>query len=243
MMTQLLIIQILTFVGLLFILMKLLNRQLSVSLARLKRLYDENLVRQDELKRQLEDVKREREKELAQAKEEGALIVKDAKVASEKLTDEARARMQEEAARFLDQGKADLEKMRREYEAQFHGRVIDLSAQIIQCAFAGESLSALQHQLISEVVDEIGKLRAQDFTVKNNRAKVVSAKPLEDAERKKIQAILSQKVGMPVALDEETDPELVTGLVVHIDLLTIDGSLKDKLKKILQYLKKTSLNA
>jgi F-type H+-transporting ATPase subunit b len=242
MLTQLLIIQIITFVGLLFVLMKLLNRQLTVSLARLKRLYDENLERQEELKRQLEDVKLEREKELARAKEQADLILKDAKIAAEKFTDDTRLRTQEEAARVLDQGKADCEKMRREFEAQYHGRVVGLSAEIIRCAFAGASLDALHHQLINEVVEEIGKLDPKDFTIKNNQVKVISAKPLQDTERKKIVDILSGKVGMPVTLEEVADVDIVTGLVVRIGLLTIDGSLRDKLKKILQYLKKTNLN-
>jgi len=56
---------------------------------------------------------------------------------------------------------------------------------------------------------------------------------LNDNQRKKIKEILSSKLGRDIELVESIDKDIVDGLVIKLGGFVIDGSIKNKLKKIL----------
>ncbi len=234
---QLLIIQVITFVGLLLVLRALFQRQLSVALARLRRLHEENLAREEELKKELEQAKIDKEKELAKAKEEAEAIIKEAKDKSEKMSLDSQAQAKEIVQKNLEQAKIEQAKLEKELLGKYQERAVELAIRMLQVTFTEQGKEMLQHQLISELLDEMQNLEQEKFTVKTKEIKILSAYPLSKIEREKLLHILCDKVGMAVELQEVNDPGIIMGLVVQIGALTIDGSLRNKLKKIIPYLK------
>ena len=61
---------------------------------------------------------------------------------------------------------------------------------------------------------------------------------LTDQEKKAIKKILSAKLGRELSLEEKLDETLIVGLLIEIGSLIIDGSLRNRLKKAVRYLKK-----
>lgn len=61
------------------------------------------------------------------------------------------------------------------------------------------------------------------------RAEVVSAKPLSDAQRKKLAAALKASAGKDVRIDETVDESLIGGLVVKLGSKMIDTSIRARL--------------
>jgi F-type H+-transporting ATPase subunit delta len=108
---------------------------------------------------------------------------------------------------------------------------------MLRAVFTGQGEEALQHQLIVELMGEIKNLGQDSFTVKAKEVRAFTAFALVAEEKQQLTQIFSEKLSLPVELKETIDKEIIAGLIIQIGALTIDGSLKNKLKKIAPFLK------
>lgn len=65
---------------------------------------------------------------------------------------------------------------------------------------------------------------------------VRSAVALEAGERERIASALSRRFGKRIALDNEIDPDLIGGAVIHAGESVIDGSVRGRLAQLAQAL-------
>ena len=234
---QLILIQIVTFVAVIIVLKMLFSRHLNSALARLNKLHEENLVKEEELRKELEEARQDKERELQKAREEAALIIKDAKIKAEKAASEVGARAKSEAQTKLEHAGNEMEKMKNEAMLASREKAIMLSMQMLEEAFTEQGKAAFQHELMTELLDEIKNLNKDKFTVKTKEVDVSSACALNADDKAKLTKILTDKIGMRVEIKESVDKGVIAGLVIKIGALTIDGSLKNKLHKIAPHLK------
>ena len=79
-------------------------------------------------------------------------------------------------------------------------------------------------------------LKAFVMTCSKNRgeisAKLIVAKELNENEINKIKNDLSQNFGSDVKLNYNYDPDLIGGLIIQVESLMIDTSIKNKLQQI-----------
>ncbi|MGF1624578.1 MAG: F0F1 ATP synthase subunit delta [Alphaproteobacteria bacterium] len=68
-------------------------------------------------------------------------------------------------------------------------------------------------------------------------ARVVSARPLGDAQASAVTESLKKAMGAKVAVDFTVDPALIGGLVVHVGSRMIDSSVRTRLQKLQQAMK------
>jgi F-type H+-transporting ATPase subunit delta len=78
--------------------------------------------------------------------------------------------------------------------------------------------------------EEFGRLA--DAAAGRTRASVVSAAPLSDEERERLQRALSQRTGRTVELDVDVDPSLLAGVIASVGALVFDGSLRTQLTQL-----------
>ena len=234
---QLLIIQAVTFIGLIIVLRILFYRQLSSALARLRKLHEENLAREEELKKELENAKKEKEAEMIRTKAEAEAIIKESRTKAEKLNEESRVLAKQEADKIIEQGKTELRKLEAELSTKYQEEAIEFSVSMLKFTFSQKGKEALQHELLSELIKEIEGLDPERFSVKTKQAKILAPAALSPAEKEKLSQLLSQKIGQTVELQESVDPDIIAGIIIQVGALTIDGSLRNKLKKVIPYLK------
>jgi len=92
--------------------------------------------------------------------------------------------------------------------------------------------------LLSDVVEQVEQIG--DEAAGRQRARVTTAVELTQAQQKRIATALSTRLGEPVVLQVEVDPEILGGLVCRVGDLTIDSSLKHQLNVVRERLASSS---
>jgi F0F1-type ATP synthase delta subunit len=236
MLIQLLLIQIGTFIALILVLRLLFYRHLNSALRRLKASQEEAFIKEAQIKEELERAKQERLAEVEKGKLEAKRLIevakKDAEVLRYKIEEEAK----EESEKIVAYGKEQLETLRQELLSNIKTQALKLSMEMIKYTLTEKGKENLQHQLMEELIAEIEKLDREKFTVKTDKVRVSSSFNLSEMERSRLNDAFAAKLGYPVTLEEKIDSEIISGLVIQMDEFVIDGSLKNKLSKVIPYL-------
>jgi len=233
----LLIIQVITFIALVLLLRALFRNNLTTSLNRLTDLHEQNVVKEDQLKEELERARAERLAEVERGKAEAREIIENAKKEVDNLKARAAVESKAEGHDITSRAQQDAEKFKQSILAELGKQSLALSMQMIQYTLTSSGKENLQQQMIDEIIGEIKDLTKDKFTVISDKVKVASAFPLNEAERQNLKNTLSEKLDTPVVLEEKIEPDLVAGLIIEIGALIIDGSLKNSLSRAMVYLK------
>jgi F-type H+-transporting ATPase subunit delta len=74
--------------------------------------------------------------------------------------------------------------------------------------------------------------RLADEAAGRTKASVVSATPLSDQDRERLERALSARTGGEVELDIDVDPSLIGGVIAKVGALVFDGSLRTQLNQL-----------
>jgi len=238
MLIQLIIIQVITFCILIFVLRLLFYRQLRATLARLKTLHEENLAREEELKQNTELLRKQKEEELAKAKQEAERIINDARERAAKLASGMETQAKEQADKILSKAAQQAEQSERDFALRSQEEAIQISLKIFKIVFAEDDIVLLQHQLVAGFIDELEKLPDEKFTIREGPLKISCPLALSPEEKNKLTRVLSEKLKNRQADVVETiNPDIISGIIIQIGSFVIDGSLKNKLSKAIEYIK------
>ncbi|MCM8789522.1 MAG: F0F1 ATP synthase subunit delta, partial [Candidatus Omnitrophica bacterium] len=216
MLIQLLILQILTFIGLIFLLKYLFTRNLNAALTRLNALHEENLMKETQLNEELKRAQAEREAEVLRGRQEANALIEEAKVEALKLRQKQEEAAREEALKIVTAAKRETNEMHNKLFNLIQLQALEVALKIIEETFTEKNKEYVQHQFISEIIEEIAKLPKEKFTVLSERVKVVSSFPLEDKQRQELKKVLEEKLGIKVVLEEGINKSFISGLTLDI---------------------------
>ncbi|MCX5698461.1 MAG: F0F1 ATP synthase subunit delta [Candidatus Omnitrophica bacterium] len=238
MLVNLLIIQTITFIGIFFLLRFLFSRHLNAALARLNTLHEENLIKEQQLTDELKRAKEEGDAEIKRAKDEAGLIIEEAGNEGVRL----RANMEEQAkiqvTKIIADGNNEAERFKEKCMKETDAHSLDLAMKLVEQLLSEKDKESLQQEFISEIISEIAKLSKDQFSIASDRVKVNSSHPLRKDQRENLQRVLKEKTGTEMIFEEVLSKDLIGGLIVEIGGLIIDGTLKNKLQRILPYFRK-----
>lgn len=234
---QLILIQVVTFALIILFLRWLLYTHIGRALRRLQQLNQQNLEKEKVLKEELERARRQAEGEIERGKQEAASIKERAKEEAEK---EARRMLEisrREAKRIVNEAERDSQRKYKDLVLKMQDKAVYLAMDIIGYLFSQGSQENLQIQLVDELIKEAEELEEQKMEAIGNNAEIISAFPLQDTQKKRLKEILSSKLKKDITLTEKIDQDIVAGLVIKLGGFVIDGSIKNKFKKILPLMK------
>ena len=235
---QLIIIQVITFAIIIVFLRMLFSRHLSFALRRLQQLHQENLEKEVALNKELERAKEDRRLEIDKGREEAKKIKEFAQIDAEKIRQEAILKSRQESSRIIDEANIEKERLKAEAIGQIEESAISLAREIMVEIFSKQLIEAMHLKLVDELIEELRKIDKKEFKVKIERIQVVTSHPLLDKQKSTIQDILYDKTAYQAEFEEKIDEAIISGLVIDLGSLVLDGSLSNKLRKIIPYLKK-----
>ena len=234
---QLVLVQVSFIIVIFFLLKMVFSRHLNAALKRLKSLHEEALIKEAQLKEELQKAKEERIAEVEKGKVQAKRIIDEAKKEAENLGSNLEEQAKQEAQKILAHGKGELDKLKANLVSEVETQALNLSVEMIKYTFSEEGKESLHRQSIDEIIRQINDIDSSKFSVNTNKVLVFTCFPLTDKEKHNLKDVLCAKIQSDLILEEKIDKNLITGLVIEIGALVIDGSLKNKLKKVIPYLK------
>ncbi len=230
---QLVLIQIVTFAFIILFLRWLLYSHISRALNRLRHLNQQNLEKERALKEEFERARREVEREIAEGRRQAEEIRRQAREEADKERENLLAKTKKESRRLVNEALKDLQREKNNLVLQMQERAVYLACDMIKYIFSGQGRENLHIKIVDELIDDIEKIEKEKFKIDGNEAELICAYPLEDRQRRKLGEIVSFKSGKNISLSERVDDSVIAGLIIKSSGFVIDGSIRNKLKKIL----------
>lgn len=237
MLIQLLILQFITFIGIIFLLRFLFARNLKSALQRLNILHEENLAKEEELKEELRRAKEESQAQIQQGKDEAELIIEEAGKDAQRIRMNMEEQAKQQAEKIISDGRFEVEKLKVSVIKDIQAQSVELASRMIAELLTEADKIALQYEFANGIIEEISRLPKEQFNAQGNQVKVVSSFLLLDRQRDALKRVLAEKIGKEIELNEQIDPKLIGGLTVELGGMVIDGTLKNKLQRIIPHLK------
>jgi len=235
-------IQFVVFAVIVFVLKRVLMGDTLSAVNRLRQVEDELRKKEDALKRRMEEQEAELGKkraealaELETAREQSA---KEASQLKEALVAEAR----QESQRIIDAAEKDRGRMRHELEQQVEVTALEQVGEVFHSVFSDRVSDALDRQFIAELLAALEEVDETSVTVDAEEAECTTSRPLEPDQKQALQKILSAKFGAELGLREQVDPVLLSGMVLKLGSLVIDGSLSNRFKEVITATKKAKMH-
>ncbi|MFH1692581.1 MAG: F0F1 ATP synthase subunit delta [Candidatus Omnitrophota bacterium] len=237
MVIQLVFFQILTFAVIVAVLHLFFGTQLKIALKRLQVLHQESLEKEEILNKEIERAKAQAQSEIARSKEEARYIIDEAKKKAEHVIEESAGNAQEEAKKIMAESLEHAKKRESEILACVDQKAVVLATELIRYTFAQKDKLMLHTQMIDALIEEFKKIDQAKFSIKTSEVVVTTPVALNEQEKKNLKEAIEEKMGNSVVLEEVVDEALVAGLIVQLGGLVVDGSIKNKFNKVMQFLR------
>lgn len=237
---QLAVIAIVFFVVILaciyFVLRTIFSHHLTSGLKRMQDLHSQNLEREVSLNKELERAIHERQAEIAKGKEEADKLKAQARLDAEKVRTQILAEAGREKENALKEAKQECERLKKEALSTIEESGIKIAGTIIQGIFSDKARQELGRELVDELIEELRKVDKEKLKVKTKKAEITSSYPLLENQKKAIKDILQGVVGNDVQIEEKVDPAIISGLLINLGGVMLDGSLSNKMRKAISSL-------
>jgi F0F1-type ATP synthase delta subunit len=230
----LIILQVLFFAGLLYFLRYVLTRNISKATGRLQALSKDFVTKEEEAKQVLLTAQKESKgilaKETQEAQEKKRQIIKEANEQGERILKEANQKGTEIAE--MAQKNADF--IQKELDRRIDERAKEKVQDLVQNSIPKDFLMDVHQKWVHEADKGAFNLKHLKIPDKVKEAKIASAFPLSDKQKRDLEDKLKKKIGNAVSVKIEVEPALIAGFVINIGSVVIDASLKYKIQKSLQ---------
>ncbi|MCM8792598.1 MAG: F0F1 ATP synthase subunit delta [Candidatus Omnitrophica bacterium] len=237
---SLIILQLIIFSSLIFILKKMITRNVISATQHLDELNRQYLKKEQQIEERLKQIEDQTKSVISQAQEKAerlkVQIIQEAEVQRDKMIEEARTQSKE----IIEQAEKTRQALIAEIEERIDKEAIQKACDLIRDTLPEEFKEAVHNRWLEELL--FGGFEGFDtlnISEDIKEVEVISAFPLTENYRKNITKKLKDILKRDVELKEKVDPALVAGVIINIGSLILDGSLQFKIKENARRLRTT----
>jgi len=229
---SLVLFQVFIFIGLIFMLRRIMVRNIASATTHLDSLSQDYAKRDEELHKQMEEAAQKSQEILQSAHDEAERIkIEAAKEAGEE-KERVVAQGRKQASDIVEQADKSCHVLLAEINEKVAQQAVDKACELIEQTLPKEFKEKVHlywaEELIENGFSSIERLRVPK-DIKEIR--VVSAFALSQEERKSLSKKIKEVLGYDAALKEEVDQKIVAGIIVIMGSLVLDGSLKSRIQE------------
>jgi F-type H+-transporting ATPase subunit b len=231
MLIQIFVVQVVTFLAIIFVLRKFLYAESVKEMKRLKKLREEGDVKQKELQEKIDQAQSLFDQKMA-----------DAEKGARSLRARSEAEAKEHRLKVLDKAKEDAdnimkaafnakEKMREEVVVEVMRKVPLFAARLFSAVLSEEIKELTHRELVKDVIERVKHLDGSTFKIHVDHGEIVSAYALPAADRAEIETAIRLGLGYEISWVENNDAAVAAGLVIKLGSIIIDGSLENRMRQ------------
>ncbi len=198
-----------------------------------------------EVRKKEEDIKREisdHEKDFNEKKVEADRQLQaqrdEAKREAARLKEQSISEAKKESHKIIEQAHKSEKKIKDQIARQMEEKTVEYGGRVFKLVFSDLMTGELNKQFINELVDALDEIEKGTIVVDAPQADIITSHPMEDAQKKRLEAVLKDKFNDEATISETTDETLLGGLILKMGSLEIDGSLKNRYKEAVEEVKK-----
>lgn len=232
---ELIFIQGLTFLALIFFLKKVLYSHFKKAMKRLQILNQETEKQRAELQARLGELEAHSEARKKEAEGNAAKILEAAAREAEEVRSRTLLEAREEADKLVEEARNQREEWRRQFEAESREKAVHLAADGLRYILTSRLDQIIHPFLVEDLTHELEGLDPKRLNGQGHEARVITPYALEEKQKAKLLEVLEKKTKRKIVLTNEVDRSLIAGMVLKFENAVLDGTLKGKLKEAVGY--------
>jgi F0F1-type ATP synthase membrane subunit b/b' len=222
----------------------LLSSESNLALKKLQRINEENLKRESELKKKLDDTEKEYQRRIAEA----GIDVKKLHDEAESKANVERSQIVESAQRerdaILRDAREEAEHIKSMADLAIREKALELSVGLFQRAVDGELAHLIHNHLFKNVIDNINQYKSRSVAQDVSQAEVVTPFPLTHEQKELLRKALVNIAHKEITIVEKADHDASSltgsaGLYIKLGSLIIDGTFSNALKNAVKEIKES----
>lgn len=225
-----------------FILSRVLGRHTKIAVDKLQKLNENNLRREIELKRKLDEAEKSYKQRIAEVEQLEMKTKESAQKESLEMRDGIIKRANTERDEILAEAREEYRQIKSQASKEIELSVLDKANEILRATMSKELLEGEFHNhFIEGVLSELSSLKSP-LSIAENTILVITPYPLTTEQRKKLLAVLTDKINAKINITEKIEPSYIAGIYLKVGSLVMDGTLNNKMNHVILSLKDTIKN-
>jgi len=223
--------EVIIFIFLVFLLRRVLSRNITSATQRLDTLTKDYMMKQEDVQKKLDEVKEIYQKKIVEAKEEAEKIRLDAQRYANDERDKIIKKTRQETEEMIKQAQKARESLIVDMERKIKSKAVEAACNLMD-KIISDDLRLIIHKYMMRQFLDVGLSSISNIENIDDvsGAKIITAFKLDDNTQNIISSKIKEKTGKDIVFSQEEDSSLIAGLVITIGSLVIDGSLKWMIK-------------
>ncbi len=227
---------IISFAGLVLMMRRIMGGHAEKAVQRLQKLNEENLRRELELKRKLDEADKNYKQRISDAEKTAEKMKETAQKEAMEMKERIVSRANDERNEIVADGQDEIKENRTQALKEMELAVLDKMGDTFRLTLSQELNKSLHDYFLNKILNELSST-ALSADLAGKEIHVISPYPLEADQKKKLQHELETKLKRAVDFKEDVDPKYLAGLYIKIGDVVIDGTLYNKIRQTVNSLK------
>jgi F0F1-type ATP synthase delta subunit len=148
-----------------------------------------------------------------------------------RVRDQMLAEAKKESDRILEQAHKNEERFRQRIVQEMEQKAVGYAGNIVRLVLGEKVSEEVNREFNEELIEAIEGVDADSITVDADEGEVKTSQAMMAEQKRRLDELLSGKFGRPIRLVERIDPALLSGMILKLGSLEIDGSLRNRIEE------------
>lgn len=188
-------------------------------------------MKQNELSRKLKEADEELTKRRVEAQAVADTLRTEAEDEARTQREKIVGKAREDGEEIIEKAKMSAEKLHKELEKEMDIKGVNFGMELLGAVLNDKARGALHEVLVDDFISGLSNVDTSNISSDVVSIDLVSLNGVSDSAKKKIESILSEKLGRKLSITETKDPQMGGGVMIKFGTMALDGSLRTLIRE------------